>query len=1119
MATLLNVLLIEDYPPDAELVLHELRQAGFDPDWQRVDTETDYLAHLESMPDIIISDYSMPQWTGLRALQLLNKRELDIPFIMVSGTIGEDIAVETMKQGAADYLLKDRMARLGQAVIRALEAKRIRAEKQRAEEALRLQSKIATNMAEGVYLIRVSDGVIVYTNPRFEKMFGYDPDELIGQHVSIINAPSEKSPEKTAEEIMEALKKYGFWQGEVNNIKRDGAPFWCNANVSAFAHTEYGEVWVSVHTDITQRKQAEEALKAANDQLNALINALPDRIITFDEDGRYLDMHSDLVAASHIYRQSPINQYLHDIEELPDEVADLVLSTIRQTIESDQLQTVEYRIPGDLIEWDEGRVLPLQKTVNGKRTVLWITRDISQQKVAEAQSRKYGEQVRLLYEIGKLLGNTLDLEEIYDNVYFVIYGIMPCDSLVISSYNADDKLIRCVHVRQDGVPLDVSEYPPIPLNTEGKGIQSIVIRTGESLLIADYQAYLKTAQVSYYIDEEGLRDSDEVIEEEDITRSALIIPLNHGGQVIGVIQVQSYRMAAFSEDHLRIIEALAPQVAAATANARLYQSERQQREFAETLREITTVLASTLDLDQVLELILSRLQDIVPYDSAAVFWERNDNLWVLAGRGFPEQVKVVGLSFPGDNALFQESRQTSQAIYLTDVQTDSRFAGWADTGDSVRGWLGVPLIVRGDVRGYLTLDNRHAGAYGAAEAMLVQSFAAQAAIAIDNGQLHDSVRRHADELEQRVIERTAQLQSSTSRIEAILNSSNDAIILIDLDGTIQQGNPAFNKLFGYTADESYGRPLLTLVTSESINPLIEVLHLVEESGESTRIELVARHKNGSTFDIGVALSSVRKGEAVTGIICSIHDITQRKLMERSLRTSLEKERELGDLKSRFVSMASHDLRTPLATIMATSDSLQHYFDRMNEEQKTKRFTKIRDQITHMTKMLDDVLTVGKLEGGAIELKLEMFDLNALFTEIVSEFQQTEPACQIVYSGAGECDAISADPKLTRQIITNLLSNAIKYSPEGSTVNLTLGCDEDKIVWQVKDEGIGIPVEDQERLFEPFHRAANVGTISGTGLGLAITKRAVELHGGEIICESKTDSGTTFTITMPRSTLD
>jgi len=147
---------------------------------------------------------------------------------------------------------------------------RVNTERKRAEEALRLQSEMMKNMAEAVYLIRASDGVIVYTNPAFEKLFGYDPGEMDGKQVSIVNAPTDRSPEETAKEIIAALDSTGVWSGEVHNIKKDGTPFWCYANVSTFDHAQHGRVWVTYHSDITERRRAEEAIRESEERFRQL---------------------------------------------------------------------------------------------------------------------------------------------------------------------------------------------------------------------------------------------------------------------------------------------------------------------------------------------------------------------------------------------------------------------------------------------------------------------------------------------------------------------------------------------------------------------------------------------------------------------------------------------------------------------------------------------------------------------------------------------------------------------------------------------------------------------------------------------------------------------------------
>ena len=161
-------------------------------------------------------------------------------------------------------------------------------DRRRAAEALRLHDEIAANMSEGVYLVRTSDGVIAYANPRFEELFGYEPGEMVGQHVSIVNAPTERNPEETAREITAFIAANGYWRGEVHNIKKDGTPFWCHASVSVLDHPEYGNVFVAVHTDVTERKQAEQALRRSEERYRDLVEGVDYLVTQVDREGRFI---------------------------------------------------------------------------------------------------------------------------------------------------------------------------------------------------------------------------------------------------------------------------------------------------------------------------------------------------------------------------------------------------------------------------------------------------------------------------------------------------------------------------------------------------------------------------------------------------------------------------------------------------------------------------------------------------------------------------------------------------------------------------------------------------------------------------------------------------------------
>jgi signal transduction histidine kinase len=251
------------------------------------------------------------------------------------------------------------------------------------------------------------------------------------------------------------------------------------------------------------------------------------------------------------------------------------------------------------------------------------------------------------------------------------------------------------------------------------------------------------------------------------------------------------------------------------------------------------------------------------------------------------------------------------------------------------------------------------------------------------------------------------------------------------------------------------------------------------------------------------------------IACSIaRDITQYKDIENQTIQALKQEKELNKLKSKFISMVSHEFRTPLSTILCSTELLEYYGSKWSQDTQQIRLNRIKSAVRHMSRLLSDVLTVGRAESGRLSFHPALLELNQFCQDLVEELQSTIGAHHVIELVVQGChNPIAADKQLLRHILTNLLSNAIKYSPEGSTVHLTVNCTPEQIMMSVQDHGIGIPLEDQEQLFTAFHRGSNVGSISGTGLGLAIVKECVELHGGSITCSSELGKGTQFIVML------
>ena len=250
------------------------------------------------------------------------------------------------------------------------------------------------------------------------------------------------------------------------------------------------------------------------------------------------------------------------------------------------------------------------------------------------------------------------------------------------------------------------------------------------------------------------------------------------------------------------------------------------------------------------------------------------------------------------------------------------------------------------------------------------------------------------------------------------------------------------------------------------------------------------------------------------------DIDDRKRAEAELLAAVQREKELSEMKSKFVSTASHEFRTPLATMLSSAELLEHYAESLSPAEKVNLLQTIQGSAKRMSEMIDDVLTLGRAESGVLKLNLGPTNLRELCGRVVSEFRIAQGKQHIITLD-DRFDRVEAhmDERLLRHILNNLLSNAVKYSPPGSEVTFSLARRGEQAAIEIQDRGIGIPLEDQPRMFESFHRASNVENRSGTGLGLAIVKKAVELHGGEISLTSAVGSGTRFTVMIPLRPID
>jgi two-component system sensor kinase FixL len=396
---------------------------------------------------------------------------------------------------------------------------------------------------------------------------------------------------------------------------------------------------------------------------------------------------------------------------------------------------------------------------------------------------------------------------------------------------------------------------------------------------------------------------------------------------------------------------------------------------------------------------------------------------------------------------------------------------------------------------------------------------------------------------------------SARLLKAIIENAIDGIVTIDKRGLIETINPAALKLFGYEAEELIGRNISVLMPEPYHSEHDGYMERYHQTGQKKIIgigrEVRGKCKDGRTFPFRLAVSEVSLEDKTiyTGFI---HDLTkereaedkllhyteelERKVKERTkdlietvgelekakaeVSISLEKEKELNQMKSRFVSMASHEFRTPLSSVQLSASLIEKYVTKPDVESVIKHTSRIKNSVQLLTSILNDFLSLERLEAGSITVNNEWINVVQLSEEITEEMQLICKKNQhIVYQHTGSTGEFWIDSNLLKNSIINLISNAIKYSGEDTFIEFYTEISVDQLTIVVRDNGIGIPEEDQKNLFEPFFRAHNTGNIPGTGLGLNIVQRYIKLMGGSVSFQSAQNQGTTITLYFDRRDSD
>ncbi|MFN8375024.1 MAG: PAS domain S-box protein [Anaerolineae bacterium] len=905
-------------------------------------------------------------------------------------------------------------------------------------------------------IIANTHGLIEIMNPAAERIFGYQANEIMGQKLSSLLASNETL--STLSGSMTYLKR------EVMGRRKDGSLFPIDMALSTAA---YGDqtLFTAIVRDITERKRSETALNLYAQRLDRQ-RAIVEAILMADT------MEAVAQAAVDQIRELIPCQRAHvsSVEASEGRVVHLAVST--------ELPT---------------QLLPPYTIILSKSDMDWV-RQQEHFYIHDLDTRKdrtetlrilYNEGIRSLLTLPLVLGDEL-------------IGTLNLGATTTSFFTEEHTQIA----REIAAQLALGMRQVILLNHVAHYAEEL----GERVIMRTAEAQTFRRMVENSLDGIVIIDS----------QKSLIIYANRAAhQMYGyeasatTLIGQDPRVFWFKEDYPIITQVLNG------ARKTGWSGDVRQRRVDGSVFEVSANAFALYDPDDRLQFGVS-IRDITARKQAEKSLQRINNFQqaiLNSARSGIISTDLNGIitSFnPGaEQILGYSTSEVVGRLSITIFYDPSELQAHAEAISH-----GLEIHLRAGAEALFAQASL--GRSAEAEWALIRKDGSRLPALISTTAIRDEVGGIAGFLS--IVTDVTRQKQAENRFRALMESAPDAMVVINPEGKIVLVNTQAEKLFGYDRRQMLQREVELLMPAADYphhskrrenfmgHPQIQTM--------GAGLELWAQRADGSRFPVEVSLSPIEFEDTVL-IASSIRDITQRKEAEKALLMALEKERELGELKSRFVSMASHEFRTPLATILATADALGAYRHKMDDSQIDHRINKIRNQVNHLRDIMDDVLQLARMQANRIEFSPARVDFDEFCRDILDEFQsQPSVTHELVYTCSERPLYINADTKLLRKIIDNLVSNAIKYSPNKTHVYVDVMHEDGHLQLKVRDEGIGIPEEDQKHLFEAFHRGVNVGTISGTGLGLSIAWQSIELHGGTILCESLLGEGTTFTVTLP-----
>ena len=925
-------------------------------------------------------------------------------------------------------------------------------------------------------LIAKPDGVIQRANKSFEDLLGYGTGQLTGVNfLDLIHPDDQAATRAEMGKLAHGIDTFYF----ENRYRQKNGEFRLLAWSASVSTAD--QMIFAMATDITERQQAEAALRQSEARWQFAVEGTGDGVWDWNVPASEV-VFSKRWKAMLGFAENEIGSGLEEWskrvhpEDLPRVMADVQAHLAGTTAH----YANEHRMSckDGSWKWMLDRGLVIERDAAGQPLrVIGTHKDITERKQAEASLRRTDRALRIASECNQELVRANSETELLQAVCRIVveHGGYRMAWVGFAEQN-DAKSVRPVaQAGSEAGYLDTLGV--IWADTErGRGPTGTAIRTGQPVIARDIPTdpsfgpwRAEAAQRNY--------------------NSSVAFPLLSGERAFGVLSVYAAESDAFNKEEVALLGEMVGDLGYGITALRT-RAERVQAERAMITSEIRyrRLFESAKDGILILDAETGMIVDVNPFLVEMLGYSHE----VFLGKKVWELGFFKNLVANQDN--FAEL-QAKEYIRYEDMALETK----AGRRIEVEFVSNVYLV---DGHKVIQCNIRDM---------------------TERVRADEKTRQSLVELEQArqvllsVVEDEKAAGEQLHKLSTIIEQAPLSVVITDLTGAIEYVNPRFSLVTGYTSAEALGQNPRILNSGETPAQIFQDMWATLGRGQVWSGELRNRKKNGETYlETAVIAPVVDAQGRATHYVALKDDITAQKRHEAAMRAMMEKERQVSEMKTRFISVTSHEFRTPMAAALGSVEILANHLDRLTAEKRQELLARIATSLQRMTQMLDEILLLNRVDANRVEVQLAPLDLQSFVHQAIEEIRLGDrDQHRFEFSATGDALAFPSDPNLLHHILSNLLSNAVRYSPAGTLVAVRLVVETARAQLSVEDHGIGIPESDRARIFEPFERGSNVGTIKGTGLGLNIVQRMIGLLGGTVEVAPAVGGGSRFTLTFPR----